>query len=236
MDDSGENPYDALARAYTREADSNAWNAHYERPAALSLLGDVAGKRVLDAGCGAGAHTAALIERRADVTGVDSSAPMLAIASERLSGAARFRQADLREPLPFKDGCFDAVLASLVMHYLPDWGPTLHEFRRVLVADGRLVVSTHHPFMDHLLAAGTDYFATYSFSEDWRRGDQVVRMRFWHRPLSTMVRELREAGFEIDAIDEPQPDPDVRDLDPDAWRSLTTEPRFIFFAASSPAA
>jgi ubiquinone/menaquinone biosynthesis C-methylase UbiE len=56
---------------------------------------------------------------------------------------------------------FDDVTASLVLHYLRDWGPALREFRRVLQPAGRLIISTHHPFMDHALAGGTDYFATY---------------------------------------------------------------------------
>jgi SAM-dependent methyltransferase len=228
-----ESQYDAIAVAYARDNESSAWNAHYERPAALSLLGDVTAKRVLDAGCGAGAHAAALVERGAEVTGIDSSAGMLAIALERLAGRAHLLRGDLREPLPFADRSFDAVLASLVMHYLPEWEPTLREFHRVLAADGRLVISTHHPFMDHAVAGASDYFATYAFSEDWRRGDRTFTMRFWHRPLSAMVSALQAAGFDIDRIDEPQPDPAVRGLDPDAWRSLTSEPRFIFFTASA---
>jgi SAM-dependent methyltransferase len=228
--DRPENAYDAFARAYAESNESNAWNAYYERPAVLGLAGDVAGQRVLDAGCGAGAHAAALVERGARVTGLDSSAGLLRIASERLGRSARFERADLRGPLPFGDGAFDLVLASLVMHYLRDWGPTLGEFSRVLVDGGRLIMSTHHPFMDHALAGGSDYFATYDFPEEWRKGEDVVQMRFWHRPLSAMTQALREAGFTLEEISEPQPDPAVRERDPDAWRSLTTEPRFIFFA------
>lgn len=233
MTDGDENAYDAFAQAYAKSNESNAWNAHYERPAILRLVGDVAGRRVLDAGCGAGAHTAALVERGGQVIGVDSSAGLLAIAADRLQGAARFEQADLRDPLPFDDRSFDVVMASLVMHYLPDWAPTLREFHRVLVSNGRLIISTHHPFMDHALAGGDDYFATYDFVEEWRKGDHPVRMRFWHRPLSAMTRALHDADFTLDAIDEPQPDPAVRELDPDAWLSLTTEPRFIFFVTTA---
>jgi len=65
------------------------------------------------------------------------------------------------------------------MHYLEDWIPTLREFRRVLVPGGSLVISSHHPFMDHVLAGGTDYF-TYDFSGQWKREALVVQMRFWN--------------------------------------------------------
>jgi SAM-dependent methyltransferase len=226
-----ENAYDEFAAAYARDNETNAWNALYERPAVLSLLGDVAGLRVLDAGCGAGAHAAALVERRAVVTGVDASSAMVALAGERLPGRARFVRADLTDPLRFDADSFDAVLASLVMHYVRDWEPTLREFHRVLAPGGRLVISTHHPFMDHVLARGTDYFATYDFSEEWSKGGQTMTMRFWHRPLSAIVRSLHDAGFVIEELAEPAPEPAVREVDPDAWRSLTTKPHFIFFAA-----
>jgi SAM-dependent methyltransferase len=227
-----ENDYDALAEAYARETDENAWNAHYERPAVLRLAGDVAGRRVLDAGCAAGALSAALIQRGAEVTGIDSSAGLLRLAATRAGGRARFVHGDLRYALPFDDGAFDVVVASLVMHYMEDWGLALREFRRVLVPGGRLVISTHHPFMDHALAGGSDYFTTYDFSEAWKKGDRVVQMRFWHRPLAAMTSAIAEAGFRLDVVDEPQPEAIVRELDADAWRSLTTEPRFIFFSAT----
>jgi SAM-dependent methyltransferase len=224
--------YDAIAAAYARDTEDNAWNAHYERPAVLRLIGDPAGRRVLDAGCGAGALSAELVERGATVAGIDGSAALLELAAARLPQSTRLHHGDLRDPLPFDDRAFDVVVASLVMHYLRDWEPTLREFRRMLVPGGRLVVSTHHPFMDHLLAGGSDYFAVYEFSEPWQRGDQVVRMRFWHRPLSAMTRAIITAGFRLDTLDEPQPEPIVRDLDTHAWTSLTTQPRFIFFGAS----
>lgn len=47
-----ENDYDAFAAAYDADNEVNAWNAYYERPAILALVGDVAGLSVLDAGCG----------------------------------------------------------------------------------------------------------------------------------------------------------------------------------------
>lgn len=118
------------------------------------------------------------------------------------------------------------------MHCLPDWNPTLCEFHRILGPGGRLVISTHHPFMDHALAGGTNYFATYDFSESWQRGGRRVQMRFWHRPLSAMTGAIAAAGFRLERVEEPQPEPVVSSLDADAWASLTTQPRYIFFSAT----
>jgi SAM-dependent methyltransferase len=226
-----ENNYDAFADTYQADNENNAWNAYYERPAILSMAGDVSGLRVLDAGCGGGTHAAALLDQGAILTGIDSSAGMLEIAQRRLDGRARLLLADLNDPLPFEDGAFDLILASLVMHYLPDWSLPLSEFNRLLSDGGRLVFSTHHPFMDHLLAGRDNYFETYCFKETWHRGGKDIAMRFWHRPLHGMFDALKSAGFQIDILNEPQPDPRAQSLFLDAYNSLRTKPRFIFFSA-----
>jgi hypothetical protein len=57
--------YDQFAAAYAADNESNAFNALYERPAMLALLGDLRGKRVLDVGCGSGALAEAMLERGA---------------------------------------------------------------------------------------------------------------------------------------------------------------------------
>lgn len=51
--------YDAFAKAYTAENETRLLNAWYCRPAMLDLSGNVAGRRVLDAGCGSGPLAAA---------------------------------------------------------------------------------------------------------------------------------------------------------------------------------
>jgi ubiquinone/menaquinone biosynthesis C-methylase UbiE len=96
------------------------------------LAGDVTGRRILDAGCGSGPLSSALRDRGAVVTGIDTSAGMLALARRRLGDDVALHVVDLSDPLPFGDGTFDDVVASLVLHYLEDWGPTLAELRRVL--------------------------------------------------------------------------------------------------------
>ena len=204
------------------------------RPASLALLGDAAGQRVLDAGCGAGAHAAELVKRGAHVTGLDKSAGLLAIARQRLGAGVPLHEGDLTDPLPFPSAGFEAVLASLVVHYLEDWGPMLAEFRRILVPGGRLVISTHHPFMDHPLGGGPSYFATYDFTEEWTKGGQTVLMRFWHRPLHAMTDAFQAAGFILDAMREPEPDPAAETLFPAIYADLRTNPRFLFFRLIAP--
>ena len=126
-------------------------NAYYARPAMLALAEDVAGRRILDAGCGSGPLSAALRGRGAVVTGIDSSAGMLALARRRLGDDVALHVVDLRDRLPFADGAFDDVVASLVLHYLEDWGPTLAELRRVLRPGGRLIASVDHPFVAYTI-------------------------------------------------------------------------------------
>ena len=134
------NDYDGIAEAYSAENEANLVNAYYERPATLALAGDVAGRRILDAGCGSGPLFAALRDRGAIVTGFDKSAGMLELARRRLGAGADLQVADLGSPLPFPDATFDDVVASLVLHYLEDWTAPLAELRRVLTTGGRLIV------------------------------------------------------------------------------------------------
>jgi hypothetical protein len=46
--------FDAFAEEYSRHAEVSPYNALYDRPAILAMLGDVRSQRVLDAGCGPG--------------------------------------------------------------------------------------------------------------------------------------------------------------------------------------
>jgi ubiquinone/menaquinone biosynthesis C-methylase UbiE len=213
------NDYDSFAEAYSDVNEVSLLNAYYERPATLALAGDVAGRRILEAGCGSGPLFAALRDRGAIVTGFDKSAGMLELARRRLGDGADLRVADLGCPLPFPDGAFDGVIASLVLHYLEDWTAPLAELRRVLRPGGRLIASVDHPLQGHpLVRPGADYFATYQYSiEPATPGG--LRLVLWHRPLPAMISAFTTAGFRIAAIDEPLFAPDTpRELLPDFLR------------------
>src|SRR5215469_4534013 len=213
------NDYDSFAEAYSAENEASLLNAYYERPAMLALAGDVAGRRILDAGCGSGPLFAALRDRGAIVTGFDKSTGMLELARRRLGDGADLQVADLGSPLPFPDGAFDDVIACLVLHYLEDWTQPLAELRRVLKPGGRLIMAVDHPFVTviSLLEAGqkVSYFGVSKRTEEWTVGDQTALMSFWHRPLHAMAEAFTAAGFRISVISEPEPDPAARELFPD---------------------
>jgi predicted TPR repeat methyltransferase len=87
--------YDAFAVSYDAENTTSLLNEFYERPAILALAGDVSGRRILDAGCGAGPLSAALRDRGAITTGFDGSPAMIALARERLGDDADLHVAAL---------------------------------------------------------------------------------------------------------------------------------------------
>lgn len=100
-------------------------------PQMADLAGITGGQRALDVGCGPGALTTELVKRLgADaVAAVDPSEPFVAAARERHPGVD-VRHASA-ERLPFGDGTFDATLAQLVVHFMPDPVAGLSEMRRV---------------------------------------------------------------------------------------------------------
>ncbi|MEV6875926.1 GrpB family protein [Amycolatopsis sp. NPDC051128] len=224
--------YDAFSEAYAEHAEKSVTNSRYDRPAIVDLAGDVEGLSVLDVGCAAGHLSALLAGRGADVLGVDVSAGMVAVARRKFGDVARFEVADVTRPLDIEDGSIDVITASLVLHYLKDWGPTLAEFRRVLKPGGALVFSVHHPSEDWRWFGKENYFEVELLEDEFPPGQRV---RFYRRPLSWTFQAVRDAGSAVDRLVEPMPLPEAAEADPKWAANLRTKPRFLYFRAVSPA-
>lgn len=221
--------YDAIAQDFEHHATSSLYNAYYDRPAVLSLLPPVQGKRILDIGCGPGLYAAWLIEHGAQVVGFDISTEMVERAQQRVGNRAQFYQHDISQPLLFAtDASFDLAIAPLMLHYVTDRVAALCEVARVLTNDGCLIVSTQHPFADWRRHGGS-YFATELVQDTWKRSSQAFHMPFWRMSLTTMCDEFSQAGFFIDRLLEPQPVPEGAEIDPVNHRELMEQPGFIAF-------
>lgn len=218
--------YDAFADKFDAHAQISAYNAYYDRPALLDLLGPVGGLRVLDAGCGSGLYAEALLAGGAHVAGFDVSANLVKLACERVGDRAALRTHDLNSPLDWlENSSFDRVVMALVLHHLEDPVPALRELHRVLADDGRLLVSTVHPTSDWLRLSGS-YFTDEMIDETWNDG---WRVRFRRAPLETIIDEFSAAGFVVERLIEPRPAPAMANEHPKVFRKLSEEPAFIAF-------
>jgi ubiquinone/menaquinone biosynthesis C-methylase UbiE len=218
--------YELFADQFLDHAADGFFNAHYDRPACLALLGDVAGKRVLDAACGPGLYAAELTGRGAEVVGFDQSPRMVQICRERVP-RADVRVHDLADPLHWlPDSSVDLALCALAIEYVDDRVAALRELRRVLRPGGALVLSRQHPTGDWLRHGGS-YFDVRVISETWSKGWAV---RYWLAPLETTCEEIFAAGFVIERLLEPRPVQGAAAMDPDDYERLHREPTgFIAF-------
>jgi SAM-dependent methyltransferase len=225
--------YSQVADAYAARIDTKAHNAFYDRPAVLSLLPAVAGRRVLDAGCGPGVYAEWLAEQGAEVLGIDVCPRMLELARGRLGGKASFALADLGRPLDFlPPASFDLVVSALTLDYVRDWDGIFREFFRVLREPGHLVFSVGHPadeFYDHHPQG--NYFEVEVVDYEWRSFGPPVRMPYYRRPLQAMVGPLLAAGFVLEQLLEPRPVPQFQDTDQADYQKLMRQPGFICFRA-----
>ena len=221
--------YDALAEAYAERIDTKPHNAYYERPATLSLLPEVNGKRILDAGCGPGVYAEWLVLHGADVVAMDANTKMVALAKQRLGEKVQVLQANLESPLDFlAEASFDVVVSALVMDYVKDWEPVLCEFHRVLKPGGCLVFSMEHPYMKyathHLMS---NYFKVERVEYVWRGFGEPVTVPSYRRPLSAVINPLLKAGFILEQILEPIPTEEFWEKDPEEYEELMRSPGFM---------
>lgn len=121
---------------YRIDADRYLDHESWIRPA-FAKLGELAGRRVLDLGCGHGMAAVVLARLGATVTALELSADYLAEAAARAQAngvSLELVQCDA-EQLPFPDGHFDRVWGNAILHHL-DIEKAGRELRRVLAPDG----------------------------------------------------------------------------------------------------
>ncbi len=127
-------------RVIPGQVDIDLLNEHMARYTFAARLAH--GKRVLDAGCGAGYGASELARVAESVIGMDCSADAIDFAREHYRSANLLFEQGSCTVLPHSAGCFDLVVAFEVIEHLEDWRNFLCESRRVLADNGQFIVST----------------------------------------------------------------------------------------------
>ena len=175
------------------------------------LHGPVAGRRVLDVGCGLGRLSRYLAGQDAVVVGLDLSRPMLDRA--RKSGTARidYVHGDVTGPGEWWDGRpFDGCTCELALMDIDDLAGAIATVAMVLGPGGWFVVSIVHPCFpgnENGLSswppgAGYDAEGWWTSAEHNPDGARI-RVGATHRKLSTYVNVLAQAGLELESLLEP---------------------------------
>jgi SAM-dependent methyltransferase len=190
-----------------------------------AMLPEMAGRRVVDLGCGFGWFCRWAREAgAAEVLGLDVSANMLARARETTSDPAiTYRQADL-ETLELPAGSFDLAYSSLTLHYLENLAGPFAMVRRALVPGGSFVFSAEHPLYTE---PGPDYLDEGPRTTDWL-AEGVVKQ---HRTLATYLNLLIAAGFAIRRVEEWGPTREEIAAHPE-WKIDHRRPSFLLVSAS----
>ena len=237
---------DAWAERVRTGTDHN--RVHVLDPATLALLGDVSGKRILDASCGEGRFARMMATRGAHVTAVDISPRMIELARREEQAqllGIEYHVGDLADLSFLPAGGFDVALSYMCLIDVADYRAAIAQIARVLRRGGRFVFSISHPCFT---MPGSDWER--SVPNSFRDADKLYRkvdnyfqrtatpLKIWptfpaqtthhHRPLSDYAAALRDAGFLIRDLVEPTPDLKlVEQLD--YWREWFRAPPFVIF-------
>jgi SAM-dependent methyltransferase len=194
------------------------WCPEGLRESEAGLLGEVAGRRVLEVGCGSAPCARWLAKNGAQVVGLDLSAGMLrhALDAARKTGISiPLVQADATR-LPFADGSFDLACSAFgAVPFVADTAAVMREIARVLRPGGRWVFAVTHPlrwiFPDDPGEAGLtvtqSYFDRTPYVEVDSRGNPTYVEH--HRTLGDRVREIVAAGLTLENLVEPEWPPDL---------------------------
>ena len=145
----------------------------------LELLGDVAGKRILEVGCGSGDWAVRLALAGAEVWAVDISPESVAVTRRRaeVNNVSDRIHASVMSAteMTFDDGYFEVVHGTNIVHHM-DAGPFGAEVARVLRADGQAIFGENSANNPLLMAARNNLCGRFGIPK-WSSDDEYPLTR-----------------------------------------------------------
>lgn len=159
----------------------------------------LAGKKVLDVGCGGGLLSEGMAQRGAHVTGIDMGEAPLAVA--RLHGLESGVEVDYRQTTieamaedPELAGTYDVVTCLEMLEHVPDPASVLKACAAMLKPDGVIFVSTinRNPKSFLFAIVGAEYVLRLlpKGTHEWRKFIRPSEMSDYLREAGMVVREL----------------------------------------------
>lgn len=190
----------------------------------LRLLGIVDDKRILELGAGSGRNAVALARQGARVVSIDPSQQKLDRSrklAERQEVRLELHRSELADIAFLRADTIDVVVSVYALATVEDIDRVFRQAHRVLRAECPLVVSLPHPAWLLLEPGSEPPRVEHSWFDRSPRPWRTQRERGveYPRTFSDLVGALHRAGFRLEAVLEPEPDPEGRFRSP--WWSDT---------------
>jgi SAM-dependent methyltransferase len=213
---SWEKQADFVIKNFTDEGDF--YRQHLLNPSLLNLLGDVGGKKILDAGCGQGYLCRLLTKMDAKVTGVEPTKGLINYAIERdkkENTGITYIKADLSN---WEDeDAYDIVVSNMVFMDIPEYQSAIINCIKSLKPGGIFVFSISHPAFESEAIANEQEDTPFQHSPNWQEHPFVKVSEYFeeykvrnfigysiHRAISSYINLLIENGCRIEKLLEPQ--------------------------------
>lgn len=208
--------YDGIARWYDTYLRENVLYREMLLPTLLSLIGDIQGQDICDLACGQGWIARELAQRGAQVTGMDLSAQLLALAreyEEQKPLGITYMQGDVQRADVLTDQRFDGCVCMWSLVDIPDLSAVFQAVWQLLKPQGWLIFAITHPCFEtpHAQWISLDDGSTaraikgYFREGFWQSTSDGVRGRVgaYHRTLSAYLNTLTASGFVFEQMREP---------------------------------
>lgn len=185
------------------------WGPNGFKESDLQVLGNVAGKRVLEVGCGAAQFGIELAALGADVTGIDLSGEQIRIGRlhvKQRGVAMKLHRGNAERLTRFGDATFDIVVSAFAAGFM-DLDKLLPEVRRVLKPGGFCALAWASPILDCMTGAGEPPLMEIRYSyfdrTPWVDGGRDATYEF-KRTYGDWIRSFTNAGLVLEDLIEPQ--------------------------------